>query len=228
MGFDFQDELIFLGSAFFALSLSLLSFKLGRKWMAAYVAFICAVLACVSAKFSNVFGLPVGMGEAIFGCLFLSTDMTVERYGKKAGLELAFISFSSLLLFNVFTQLSLVFSAHPDVLTVSEAMDTLFSFSLRVTIAGAIVYLLAQIYDIYIYELIRSKTKGRFLWLRNNVSTISTQFFNVFIFYFLAFYGVYENWLEFALAGFIAMSFVAIMDTPMMYLSKRIKPLDEK
>lgn len=222
------NEIIFIGSAALCLILSLLAFKMGRRWTSAYVVVICATLVCVSAKISNVFGLPVGLGEAIFACLFLTTDMTVERYGKKAGIELVMLGFASLLIFTGLIQFSLMLSPDPEAAGLSDAMDSVFSLSFRVTAAGFTAYLISQLFDIWFYHFIRNKTGEKLLWLRNNASTITSQALNAFLYYFLAFYGVFTGWLEIAFAGFALMIIIAMFDTPLMYLSKKITPNDLK
>ena len=57
-----------------------------------------------------------------------------------------------------------------------------FSFSREIrtltfgaTFASMIAYIIAQFVDVRIFHYLKQKTRGRFLWLRNNVSTITSQ-----------------------------------------------------
>ena len=43
------------------------------------------------------------------------------------------------------------------------------------TVASMIAYLSAQFIDVHIFHYIKQKTRGKFLWLRNNVSTMTSQ-----------------------------------------------------
>ena len=43
------------------------------------------------------------------------------------------------------------------------------------TVASMIAYLSAQFIDVHIFHYVKQKTRGKFLWLRNNVSTMTSQ-----------------------------------------------------
>ncbi len=43
------------------------------------------------------------------------------------------------------------------------------------TAASMLAYLTAQFVDVHVFHYLRRKTKGRMLWLRNNVSTLTSQ-----------------------------------------------------
>ena len=52
-----------------------------------------------------------------------------------------------------------------------EAMKTLFTINLRVSISSLVMFVLSNLMDIYIYSKLKEKSEGK-MWLRNNVSTI--------------------------------------------------------
>lgn len=219
-----SNEAIFILATIFCLGSALLAFRLGRQWATAYIVVASAVLACVGAKISLIFGLPITLGEAVYASIYLTSDMVTERYGKKEGYKIIRIGFASLFIFTVLTQLALHLQPEDYAGDVSGAMNTVFEMSLRMTVAGALAYFISQHFDVWLYHFIHEKTKERFLWLRNNLSTIISQALDSTIFYLIAFYGVFPNLFQIALAGYIVKVAIALCDTPFMYLSKRFKP----
>jgi len=60
-------------------------------------------------------------------------------------------------------------------------------------IASIIAFFLSQTHDIIVFEWWKKKTKGKALWIRNNFSTIISQFIDTFIFMIIAFYHLTEK-----------------------------------
>ncbi|MDR1987531.1 MAG: queuosine precursor transporter [Candidatus Peribacteria bacterium] len=70
----------------------------------------------------------------------------------------------------------------------SEAYNTIFHTSIRMSIASLISFAIANILDILIFAKLREKMKNKGLWFRTNISNIISECFDTFIFLFLAFY----------------------------------------
>ena len=84
-----------------------------------------------------------------------------------------------------------------------------------------IAYLLAQLIDIRIYHFWKNLTQGKHLWLRNNASTMTSQFVDTAsVLLLLCVFGVIE-WIRFwdlLVNGFLFKVLVAAFDTPLLYL----------
>lgn len=97
-----------------------------------------------------------------------------------------------------------------------------FGFSVIAVFSSMIAYLLAQFVDIRIYHYWKRLTKGRHLWLRNNFSTVTSQFLDTFsVLFLLCSFGVIE-WSLFSillLNGFLFKVLVALLDTPILYVT---------
>ena len=101
----------------------------------------------------------------------------------------------------------------------------------RFFIASMIAYLVSQYFDVWIYSTIKNLTTNRFLWLRNNLSTILSSLLDNTVFSILAwiilnpnpetFYNVIMIYI---LGTYILRIFIAFIDTPFMYLSKIFLP----
>jgi len=97
-----------------------------------------------------------------------------------------------------------------------------FGFSAVAVFSSMIAYLLAQFVDIKIYHYWKQKTEGKHLWLRNNFSTITSQFLDTFsVLFLLCSFGVIQ-WNKFnqlLLSGFLFKVLIALLDTPILYLA---------
>lgn len=221
---EFYAVLIILIS----LSGTLLSFKLGANYLKAYIVMCYLAANILTVKIGNFFGLDMTPGTFLFSAIFLSTDMLAEKYGKKTALEAVYISFCAMIGFIIITQVNLMFTAVEFAQPASDALDTVFSASPRIFLASLTAYIVWQYVDVLIYERVHKKTGEKYLWLRNNISTLIGSFGSTFSFFFLAFYGTGADWIEMAIAGISIYWIIAILDTLIIYISKSIKPLDMK
>jgi len=68
-----------------------------------------------------------------------------------------------------------------------EAYNFIFGSSIRIMIASLTAFGLSQFLDIIIFLKLKKTTNGKYLWLRNNLSTICSQFIDTSVFYLVAF-----------------------------------------
>lgn len=106
----------------------------------------------------------------------------------------------------------------------SGAMKTIFALAPRICISSLLCYYLSNTIDTYLYDFIRRSTGGKILWLRNNGSTLISQAIDSILFTLLAFGGMMPTsvLIELAISTYIAKILVAILDTPFMYMAKKI------
>jgi uncharacterized integral membrane protein (TIGR00697 family) len=86
--------------------------------------------------------------------------------------------------------------------------------------ASMTAYLFAQFIDIQIYHFWKRITGGKMLWLRNNFSTIFSQFVDTMSVLLLLCYYEVLSWEQFwplLIAGFLFKMLVALLDTPLLY-----------
>lgn len=115
-------------------------------------------------------------------------------------------------------QLSMLFVPHEsDIL--SPHIAAIFGFFPRIAFASVVAYLLSQNYDVWIYALLKKRHKEKLLWLRNNISTITSQFIDNVAFTLIAFVGVF-SWgvmLEIFVTSMILKIIISLLDTPVVY-----------
>ena len=230
-----SNELLFIIQTIVGLLFTLIAFRMGRHWLYGYVG-VCIVLANIFVtKQITLFGLAATGGNVVYGAVFLATDLLAEHYGKKAAREAVYIGFFAAVFYTVMSQLMLFFSPSSDDWGAAAGMTSIFSAAPSIIIASLTAYLASQLHDIWAFHFIRQKTQGRFLWLRNNLSTWVSQLIDSILFSFLAFLILPQlisdstNALQFGTVVQIVIStyllkiLVAAIDTPFIYLSYALK-----
>lgn len=230
-----SNELLFIIQTIVGLLFTLIAFRMGRHWLYGYVG-VCIVLANIFVtKQITLFGLAATGGNVVYGAVFLATDLLAEHYGKKAAREAVYIGFFAAVFYTVMSQLILFFSPSSDDWGAAAGMISIFSAAPSIIIASLTAYLASQLHDVWAFHFIRQKTQGRFLWLRNNLSTWVSQLIDSILFSFLAFLILPQlisdstNALQFGTVVQIVIStyllkiLVAAIDTPFIYLSYALK-----
>lgn len=97
-------------------------------------------------------------------------------------------------------------------------------------IASFAVYAVSQMFDVWLYHKWWAFTekkfgdKRKFLWLRNNGSTLISQILNTFLFTVFAFYGTYDfkTLLSIFASSYVIYIFTSLLDTPCIYIARKI------
>ncbi|MCD4704688.1 queuosine precursor transporter [bacterium] len=176
----------------------------------------------LGSKITTILGMRVSVGIFFIPILFLVTDIITEVHGKARAKNFFYISISVLLFALIMMYLCIIMPAHEKWLN-QEAYEIIFRGSLRMTIASLIAFILSQYHDIWAFQFWKKKTHGKFLWLRNNASTIVSQFIDTTIFMYIAFYHLTPKFTTAFIFSLIIPYWLfkiafAIIDTPFCYL----------
>lgn len=196
----------------------------GKSGVIAWVAIATVLANIITAKNAMVFGLSTAIGTVLFASTFLATDILSECYSKKDARLAVYVGLMSNVVLIVATQIALRYIPSPFDYA-QDAMQTLFSLNLRISIASALMYFVSNMADVYIFNKLKEKMNGRKMWLRNNVSTILCNCLENFGFIALAFWGIYDGKtiVIIAVSTSIVEMIVALLDTPFLYIAKRIR-----
>ena len=179
----------------------------------------------LGSKVITIFGIITSVGIFSYPVSFLITDIVAEVKGKRTSQMFVYIGFVCLLVALGYTFLSLVFPP-ASIYEHNPEYSTVFSNSIRVILASLTAFFFSQIHDVWAFHFWKRKTNGKFLWLRNNLSTIVSQLIDTIIFMFIAYYMVSP---KFTVSNIIIMIIpywllkvsIAILDTPFVYLGVR-------
>lgn len=189
-----------------------------------WIAFVAIMANIQVQKNIVVFGIETTLGNVVYATTFLATDILTENHGRKLANQAVMFGFIVLVLVNIVIVLTLLFEPS-DSDTMQSTMLQLFRLFPRITIASMLAYGVSQLYDVWAYSFLKARLPQlRYLWLRNNVSTILSQVIDSFIFIGVAFFGEKSFGVIFVSSMIIILLkiCVAVLDTPIMYLAKRI------
>ena len=193
----------------------------------------CLIVAnIIAVKLISVFGWVVPAGIIAYPLTFLFTDVIAELYGRKIASRVVWAGFGANILMVI-----LIFGGRllPPAEAIWEgqpAYESILGTVPRIVLASMIAYLISQHYDVFAFHFWRQKTKGRFLWLRNNASTMVSQALDTGLFITIAFWGTVPTAVvtEMLLTQYVMKLIIAACDTPFCYLlvallKNRVKPL---
>ena len=225
------NEVLGLGFAILNMIFVLIMFKFfGRTGLFVWVGFATVLANIQVVKLIEIFGLTATLGNAVYGSIFLVTDIINEKYGKKEAKKAVWLGFSSLIMMTIIMQVVLLFEAAPDDIT-QQSLTTIFGLIPRIALGSMIAYIISQYTDVLIFSFLRKlfPSDGAF-WIRNNGSTMLSQLLDTLIFTSIAFMGVYpaDIWISIFISTYVLKFLVSIVGTPFGYMAKRITPMDEK
>ncbi len=176
----------------------------------------------LGSKITTILGVRVSVGIFFVPLIFLITDIISEVHGFKRARNFFWISVMSMIFTLIMMYVCIKLPAN-ETWNNQDAYQNVFSSSIRMTIASIIAFLISQYHDILSFEFWKTKTKGKFLWLRNNFSTIVSQFLDTSIFMFIAFYKMTPKFtipfiFSLIIPYWLFKIAFAILDTPLCYL----------
>lgn len=225
-----MNELIIIGSVIVIFSLTLAAYKVFGKAGLYCMTAISTILANIEVLILvKAFGLEQTLGNVLFASTFLITDILSECEGKKAANKAVWIGIFTSLVFLLVSQSWLLYSPSENDWAFGY-ISAVFANTPRIIAASFSVYVLCQLFDVWLYHKwwdFTSRKCGdsrRFLWLRNNGSTLVSQLINTVLFNVIAFAGVYDTitLVTVCASTYIIYIFTSLLDTPIVYLARRI------
>lgn len=223
-----MNNLIIIGEILFVFTALLLCKKFfGKAGVVAWVPIATVLANIITAKNAEIMGLSTAIGTVMFASTFLATDILSECYSVEDAKKAVKLGLFSDVILIVATQIALLYT--PSAFDYAhDAMKTLFSLNLRISIASAVMYYVANMADIYVFNKLKARTGGKALWMRNNISTILCNCLENFGFIGIAFAGIYDlqTIITISVSTSIIEAIVAACDTPFLYAARRIKGND--
>lgn len=140
----------------------------------------------LSYAFFNTVSVSVGI--LTVPLMFLVIDIVHEVWGKKMAKEFIYVGIVSMLFMIAITAISVWVPPAARFADQNAAFTTFFGTSIRFAIASILAFYISQMQDIFVFHYLKEKTKGRWYWLRKNISTYLGEFVDSTIFMFVAFY----------------------------------------
>jgi len=199
--------------------------EIDRKYVVLLTVFVSvlAILNVISAKLSDlpIWPTVVGAGIICYWITFPITDVVSEVYGRANAQLMVWMGFLTNLVVLGLSTWAVALTPDPSYAH-QEAFATVLGAVPVIILASLCAYLAAQSHDVWAYHFWKRVTGGRHMWLRNNLSTMSSQLIDSILFNGIAFY-LFGPWdiatLASATLGYWLLKLcIAVADTPLVYL----------
>lgn len=226
-----QNELLLILSLIITYSAVLLLFAIFRE----QGLYLWTVVATIAANVEvliivDAFGMEMTLGNILFASTFLVTDIASELYGKKAAQTAVWLGIATSVCFVLISQSWMLYAPNENDFA-SPSIRTVFSNTPRLMFVGIAVYVIVQLFDVWAYhkwwEFTSRKFQDRkkFLWLRNNGSTLVSQLLNTILFTWGAFLGIHDTQtlVSIACSSYVIFIATSLADTPFVYFARYLQ-----
>lgn len=220
-----MNNILLFVSIFVVFTIILLIKKfLGKEGLIGYMGIATILANIMITKSVDLLGMGATLGNVLFASNFLTTDILTENYSYKEAKKGVKFAIFAVIFFLIITQIALLYIPNNNDIA-NDSFITLFTLAPRITLASVVLFIISNFIDINLYEFLRKKSNGKKMWLRNNLCTIISNGSENFLFYIVSFLGILpiSSILSSAISATIIEIIIAILDTPFLYLSKKIK-----
>ena len=174
----------------------------------------------ISAKITTLYSLTFTVGAFAYAITFVITDAISEVFGKDEANKLIYIGWLSYGVVVVFSQIAMVLPSADFWQPNQAAYETVLGIVPRIILGSLCSYTVSQYHDIWAFHFWKKVTGNKYLWVRNNASTITSQFIDTLIFITIAFYGIVPNDILYKMivSQFLIKLIIAVVDTPVVYI----------
>ena len=169
---------------------------------------------------------PVALGTILFASTFLCTDILSEYFDKNKARMNILIGFCAFLFMTLLMVITIGFKPSSDD-WVQESLSNVFTPMTRFFIASMIAYLISQYFDVWFFSYLKSITSNKYLWFRNNLSTVASSLVDNTVFSIFAWIllnpepvSIYNVIMIYILGTYILRIVIALLDTPFIYVAK--------
>ncbi len=199
--------------------------KTSDNLIAINAVFIMSLLVAnvVAGKVVNLFGFIVPAAVVAYGITFLCTDVINEIWGKEEAQKAVKLGFKIQVASMILILLAIWLPPAIFAVDFNVAFKAVLGQNVRVVFASLTAYTISQAHDVISFNFWRNKTKGKHKWIRNNLSTLTSQIIDTAIFITIAFWGLVPNLLWMIVSQYVVKAVIALLDTPFFYLLTRTK-----
>ncbi len=224
-----NQELLWFTTLFVDLGFTLLLFRLfGKAGLQVAIALAIVLANLQGPKLTIIFGMQTSLGVIFYSSIFFATDVLSENYGRAAANKAVRMGFAVSIIVLVMLSIALLYqpSSNPETAdfsaSIHAAFATIVDFTPRFIFGSLLAYFISQHFDVWAFHKIKSLTGERWLWLRNNGSTLSSQVVDTTIYSLVAWWGIVDLRTALALgaAKYLFKVVIAAIDTVFIYWAR--------
>ncbi len=217
-----NQELLWLTTLFVDLGCTLVLYRLfGKAGLQVAIALAILMANLQGPKLTIIFGLQTSLGVIFYSSIFFATDVLSENYGKAAANKAVRMGFAVSVIVLIMLSLALLFLPSSKAETaefsasIHNAFATIVTYTPRFIFGSLLAYYISQHFDVWAFHKIKSLTGERWLWLRNNGSTMASQIIDTAIYSLVTWWGIVDLKTALALgaAKYLFKIVIAMIDT---------------
>ncbi len=222
-----SNEILFFAVTIIDILFVYLAYRLGREWLVGTVIINLVLISTLGAKVISLFGFVTNIGNPLYACVFLATQLYIERYDKKKSYRLIWSGFTLVVFFTILSQLTLLYQGLPQSALLDESARSLFAFAPRIMVASLLAYIVSSYTNVLVYSKIKERiNKKSLLWLSSVGANSSGQFIDSCLFFTTAFFGILPTptLLSAMILGWGVKVLVGVFTIPFLYHAHFFKP----
>lgn len=224
-----NQELLWLTTLVLDLGGTVILYRLfGKAGLQVAIAVAIILANLQGPKLTVIFGMETSLGVIFYSSIFFATDVLSENYGRKEANKAVWMGFTVSVI--VLVMLSFALLYQPSTLpataefsaTMHNAFATIVNFTPRMVAGSLLAYIISQKFDVWAFHKIKTVTGTRWLWLRNNLSTMSSQVIDTAIFTLVVWAPIVgiRAALGLGFAKYIFKMAIAMIDTGFIYWAR--------
>ena len=227
--FQTQQDLLWIVTLAVDLSLTLLMYRLfGRTGLIAAIVLAILLANLQGPKLTIIFGMQTSLGVIFYSTIFFATDILGEKHGRAAANQAVLVGFGISVIVVLMMSISLLYKPSPLPETaafsaeIHDAFNRIVDFTPRFVFGSLFAYLISQSFDVWFFHRVKHWTQGRHLWLRNNLSTMTSQSLDTVVYALVVWWGIVDltTAIQLGLAKYVFKVFIAAFDTPFIYWAR--------
>ncbi len=227
--FAAQQELLWLTTLILDLGGTVILYRLfGKAGLQVAIATAIILANLQGPKLTVIFGLQTSLGVIFYSSIFFATDVLSENYGKVEANKAVRMGFAVSVIVLVMLSFALLYlpSDRPGSAEFSRnihnAFATIVDYTPRFIFGSLLAYYVSQSFDVWAFHKIKTLTGDRWLWLRNNLSTMSSQVIDTSIYALVVWWGIVDLRTAIALgaAKYVFKIAIALIDTVFIYWAR--------
>ena len=227
--FTANQEILWFTTLFVDLGFTLVLYRLfGKVGLQVAIAVAIILANLQGPKLTVIFGLQTSLGVIFYSSIFFATDVLSENYGRAAANKAVRMGFTVSVIVLVMLSLALLYqpsdkpAAAEHSANIHAAFATIVDFTPRFIFGSLLAYYVSQHFDVWAFHKIKSWTGDRWLWMRNNGSTLASQVVDTTIYSLVAWWGIVDLRTALALgaAKYVFKVVIAAIDTLFIYWAR--------
>lgn len=227
-----NQELLWLTTLLLDLGCTVVLYRLfGRAGLQVAIATAIILANLQGPKLTVIFGVQTSLGVIFYSSIFFATDLLSENYGKAAATQAVRMGFAVSIIVLLMLSLALMYlpSERPETAEFSRkihnAFITIVNFTPRFVFGSLLAYIISQNFDVWAFHRIKRVTGEKWLWLRNNLSTMTSQVIDTAIYSLVVWWGTVDlvTALQLGAAKYVFKLAIAAIDTIFIYWAKTMQ-----